>query len=337
MKTQKKNIIILLIVLIIILYLCLNNDFSNVINEIKKMNFLWLFIAIIYVMLYLFVRAINLNMILKQFNKNFSIVNTFKIVLSTSFFDSITPFSSGGQPAQIYLLNKSGFKIADSTNSVIQHSIVYQIALVIFGIIAIILNSIYNILGDNNLLRNFIIIGFSVNIAVVVLLVFFSFSKKINLKLLTGIINLLGRFKIIKKPEEVKKNIEKNMDKFVSNSKQLFKNYKLLVSGVFLCLIGFFFLYSIPLYISFGLNDFNNFNFLNTLVSSSYVMMIGSFIPIPGGSGGIEYGFIKFFGNFISGSRLKAMMLIWRFVTYYLIIIIGGISLLLYKRRNDVK
>lgn len=337
MKTQKKNIIILLIVLIIILYLCLNNDFSNVINEIKKMNFLWLFISIIYVMLYLFVRAINLNMILKQFNKNFSIVNTFKIVLSTSFFDSITPFSSGGQPAQIYLLNKSGFKISDSTNSVIQHSIVYQIALVIFGIIAIILNSIYNILGDNSLLRNFIIIGFSVNIAVVVLLVFFSFSKKINLKLLTGIINLLGRFKIIKKPEEVKKNIEKNMDKFVSNSKQLFKNYKLLVSGVFLCLIGFFFLYSIPLYISFGLNDFNNFNFLNTLVSSSYVMMIGSFIPIPGGSGGIEYGFIKFFGNFISGSRLKAMMLIWRFVTYYLIIIIGGISLLLYKRRNDVK
>lgn len=337
MKLQKKNIIILLIVLAIILYLCLNNDFSNVINEIRRMNFFWLFISIIYVGLYIFVRSINLNMILKQFNKNFSLVNTFKIVLSTSFFDSITPFSSGGQPAQIYLLKKSGFKISDSTNSVIQHSIVYQIALVIFGIITIILNSIFNILGDNSLLRGFIIIGFSINISVVALLIFFSFSKKTNLKILTAIINLLGKLKILKKPDDVKKSIDENMDKFISNSKQLFKNYKLLISGVLLCLVGFFFLYSIPLYISFGLNNFKDFNMLNTLVSSSYVMMIGSFIPIPGGSGGIEYGFIKFFGNFISGSRLKAMMLIWRFVTYYLIIIVGGISLLLYKKRNDVK
>lgn len=337
MKNQKKNIIILLIVLSIILYLCLNNDFTNVVNEIKKMNLMWLLVSIIYVVLYIFIRAINLNMILKQFKKDFPLINTFKIVLSTSFFDSITPFSSGGQPAQIYLLKRSGFKISESTNSVIQHSIVYQIALVIFGIIAIVLNSIFNILGDNNLLKSFIIIGFSINLFVIILLIFFSLSKKVNLKVLTVIINILGKIKIIKNPEELKLNIEKNIDKFIFNSKQLFKNYKLLISGVLLCMIGFFFLYSIPLYIAFGLNNFKSLDILNTLVTSSYVMMIGSFIPIPGGSGGIEYGFIKFFGNFISGSKLKAMMLIWRFVTYYFVIIIGGISLVLRKRKNGVK
>ncbi len=337
MKNQKKNIIILLVVLAIILYICLNNDFANVVNEIKKMNPIWLIVSIIYLCLYLLARSINLNMILKQFNKEYTIKKTFKVVLTTSFFDSITPFSSGGQPAQIYLLNKEGFKISDSTNSVIQHSIVYQIALVLFGIASIILNSIFNIIGDNSLLKIFIIIGFAINTFVVIILLFFSFSKKANLKMLTFFINILGKLKIIKEPEKIKKNLNKDIDRFVKNSKLLFKNYKLLIKGILLNLIGFFFLYSIPLYIAFGLGNLKSLNMVSTIVTSSYVMMFGSFIPIPGGSGGIEYGFIKFFGNFISGSKLKAMMLLWRFVTYYILIIVGGISMVLYKKRNDVE
>lgn len=337
MKNQKKNIVILLIVLAIILIICLNNDFANVVNEIKKANPIWLIVSIIYVVLYIFVRSINLNMILKQFNKEYSIIKTFKIVLSTSFFDSITPFSSGGQPAQIYLLKKEGFKISDSTNSVIQHSIVYQIGLVIFGVVAIILNSIFKILDDNSLLKTLIIFGFGINLFVVVLLVFFSFSKKINVKILNTCINILGKIKIIKNPDEIKKSINKNIDSFILNSKQLFKNYKLLISGVLLSLIGFFFLYSVPLYISFALNELNTINIIQAVVTSSYVMMIGSFVPIPGGSGGIEYGFIKFFCNFVSGSKLKATMLLWRFATYYFVIIAGAISLVLIKKGNDKK
>ena len=54
-------------------------------------------------------------------------------------------------------------------------------------------------------------------------------------------------------------------------------------------------------------------------------MLIGSFVPIPGGTGGLEYGYSAFYGFFVKGSVLSASMLIWRFITYYLGIIIGGI------------
>ena len=55
-------------------------------------------------------------------------------------------------------------------------------------------------------------------------------------------------------------------------------------------------------------------------------MLIGSFVPIPGGTGGLEYGFIKFYGFFIFGSTLSAVMIIWRFITYYFGLIVGGIA-----------
>ena len=63
------------------------------------------------------------------------------------------------------------------------------------------------------------------------------------------------------------------------------------------------------------------------IVTSAYIMIIGSFVPIPGGTGGLEYGFTQFYGNFLSGSVLAAVMLVWRFITYYFGIIVGVIAL----------
>ena len=64
---------------------------------------------------------------------------------------------------------------------------------------------------------------------------------------------------------------------------------------------------------------------LTAIVASAYTLIIGSFVPIPGGTGGIEYGFLRFFGTFNTGATLSAILLIWRFITYYLGMILGGI------------
>ena len=79
--------------------------------------------------------------------------------------------------------------------------------------------------------------------------------------------------------------------------------------------------------IIFSMGIFNAFNPGVGIVTSAYIMIIGSFVPIPGGTGGLEYGFVQFYGNFVSGSVLSAMMLVWRFITYYFGIIVGSIAL----------
>ena len=82
------------------------------------------------------------------------------------------------------------------------------------------------------------------------------------------------------------------------------------------------------------MGDYLSFTGLEAIVASAYVMLIGSFVPLPGGTGGIEYGFIKFFGIFIiSDVKLKALMLLWRFVTFYMGIIVGGIALNIKERK----
>ena len=74
------------------------------------------------------------------------------------------------------------------------------------------------------------------------------------------------------------------------------------------------------------MRDYTSLNVFTAIITSAYVMLIGSFVPIPGGSGGLEYGFVAFFGYFLQVSgKLTALMILWRLVTYYLGIIAGAI------------
>ena len=84
-------------------------------------------------------------------------------------------------------------------------------------------------------------------------------------------------------------------------------------------------LYLVPFILLLGMGK--SINILEAILTSAYVMLIGSFVPIPGGTGGLEYGFIKFYGSFIKGPLLNAIMLLWRFITYYFGMILGAIVL----------
>ena len=84
-------------------------------------------------------------------------------------------------------------------------------------------------------------------------------------------------------------------------------------------------LYLIPFTLIMGLGEYLNPALV--IVASSYVMLIGSFVPLPGGAGGLEFSFMAFYGNFITPDKLASIMAIWRIITYYLGIIVGAFTL----------
>ena len=77
---------------------------------------------------------------------------------------------------------------------------------------------------------------------------------------------------------------------------------------------------------------YNKITILNSIVVTSFVMLIGNFVPIPGATGGIEFGFVKLFEGFIKGPILSGAMLMWRTITYFLAMIIGAIALLFERK-----
>ena len=80
-----------------------------------------------------------------------------------------------------------------------------------------------------------------------------------------------------------------------------------------------------PFLLSLGVT---HVNVLLVMTMHVLIVMIISLFPIPGGVGGAELSFSMVFSTFISGhGKLVLAMLLWRAVTYYLVIFAGIVAL----------
>ena len=166
---NKLNIVILILVTILVLYISLKDNFLEVIDGLTKINIFWIIIALIFALGYYYFRTLSLLTFVKKFKDNISFKKIFKIVFVTQFFDGITPSSSGGQPYQIYAFSKENIKVIDGTNIAIQNFIVYQIALVLLGLIAVLSNKYLNLFDDLGVIKKLILLGFIINVLVIII------------------------------------------------------------------------------------------------------------------------------------------------------------------------
>lgn len=320
----RKNTFIILIVTILVMYFVLKDDFTNIVELLLKIDLKYIFIAFFLFFLSIFLKAYVSYKTVDDKNK-YSLMESFKHNLIVQFFNGITPFSTGGQPMEIYMLTEHGINANKGTMIILQNFIFYQVALVLFGIGAVTYNHVFHIFPNQSLLKQLVLIGFIVNTLVAVGIFLVSVSRKFTGFCVNSLIKFFAKIRLIKNQEKIIASWKDRLDEFHECAKYLRKKKSLFFLGVLFNLLSLASLYIIPLFIAYSMGEYKSLNILNTLTASAYVLLIGAFVPIPGASGGIEYGFVRFFGNFLTSSLTSAILLIWRFITYYFGMIIGMI------------
>lgn len=300
------------------------------------MNIIWFLIAIIVYCFYIWFKAITLYILTKEHSKKIKLKDMITQTIITQFFNGITPFSTGGQPMEVYMLKKKGIKVATATNIIVQNFILYQLALITYGFIAVFLNEQLHIFTMNSALQTLIILGFVINIVVGLVLLFISFSTKFNDFVGTFLIRLATKVKLVKNQERVIEKWHEKLDEFHSGAELLKRKKSILVKGYLYNLLGSTAFYLVPFFVvhSLGLAT-ENLEILVSIVGTAYVLVIGNFVPIPGGSGGIEWGFVQLFSSYLSAPVLSATLILWRMITYYIPTSVGGILFSITK--GDVK
>lgn len=324
------NIIVILIVLCIVLYFSLKDNYYEIVTAIQNMNPIWFIIAILILFVYRALASLSHFLLIKQNQENVSYLKMLQINFIILFFHGITPFAGGGQPMEVYFLHKEGIPIPKATNITLQNFIVYQVSLVTTGVFALVYNLFFNLFPSNHLIKHLVILGFIINFVVLVVTYILSFGKSINKFVLEKGIHLASYFRLIKNESETQEKFKSYLDNFHENVVLLKEKRTNVIWYVLINIVGLLCLYSMPYFIAVGLGC--DITILNVIVGTAYVMIIGSFVPIPGGTGGIEYGFMFFYSYFITGSILNAIMLVWRFVSYYLGMIFGAIALSFYRK-----
>ncbi len=328
-KNNKLNFIIIALLTAVVLYFTLKDNFNQKINYLLSFNPWWLILAFLMILTYWFLKGLVLYFCVNRLDKKYTVKEGFHLMITTQFFHIITPFAAGGQPWQIYKLKKEGLSLGQSTNVVIQDFIVYQIALVLIGIVSILSNQIMHIFPSDSFLKYLVMVGFAFNFIVIIVLFIVAFSTKGNKLIIDGCLKLLLKLKILKDKEKILKKSEEFINNFHESAIVLMKSKFNFIRIILLNFIALIILYLIPFVLIKGLNLY--LNPYITIVTSAYVMMIGSMVPIPGGTGGLEYSFLAFFGYFIKEPKLSCIMIVWRIVTYYFGVVVGALDLNFYK------
>ncbi len=340
-KSLVRNIIFLLVLVIIVFIVLFQlNDIESIWATIQQCNYNYLLIGVALLIGYCLFFQLSLTILVKRKHKWFSASDAMYISGSEFFFNGITPFSTGGQPFQVYSFRRKGIRISDSTSILLYNFLCYQIALNIVLILSI---SIYfkQILEELPNQLWLIILGFLINFITMLIILVLGRSKKAA-SLMMKFLKFLCKFKLFRRL--IGKKINK-IGHSIENMQNVFKeasgHRKTTVCSVVLKVLAFGMYYSIPfiIYQALGVKiGIESFFFM--LAMSAFACAIAVWVPTPGATGGIEVAFsvlfaqvavIKQTGN--AETLAASAMILWRFITYYLIMIYGFISYFLFESR----
>lgn len=316
---------------VMILYMIFVDGVDNLVSSIGKMQPLFLLLAVGCIVVYWLLEAMTVQAALKSLHPRQRFGSTFKITVIGQYFNCITPCASGGQPFQAYYLVKDGVSLSSAMTALLARFIVYQFALTVWSAVLLILRFSYFITELRPLML-LTIVGFLVNLAVIVALFMLAFFNKLAVKISHAVLKLLHKLRLVKNYDEKLEYIDGEIRQYTDNfgfmKKQPALILKMLLYSSLQLLV--YFSVSYVLYLGFGLSGAD---YLTVLSCQAFVLMISSFVPLPGALGAAEGSYAAFFIP-IFGSFTALSTFIWRVLTFY-IPIASGLALTLYLNRKS--
>ena len=254
-----------------------------------------------------------------------------RTVLLGRYYDNITPAAVGGQPFQIYYLRKNaGIATGLATTIPIFGMISLQIAFLIIALFCFLFG---NVMQDNPALAVTAWFGLLFYAFWPVTIGMATFFPKATTKIVQLIIKFFARIHIIKDRNKALDKTEHEIGEYVRCVKLILKKRGLFPATIAISIVFNILTASIPysLLTAFG----GQMDFVQCFVLTTAVMSAVYFIPTPGNSGAAEGTFYVVFSALSKGYVFWAM-LFWRFLSYYIYIIMGLItysSMQIEKRR----
>lgn len=324
---NKKNIINYIIIgisaVVLICYIVFVDGIDNILKAFSSKNISWMIGAVVCIILYWIFETIVLHSVTKTLYPKQKFYNTFKTTMIGQLFNCITPCASGGQPMQAYHMTKCNVPLGIASSSLLSRFIVYQVVLTIYSTLVLIFK--FKFFSDKVSSFGFLVfIGFIINTAVVVMLLCVGFFPSFARKASYFVINICHKIHIIKDKESSINYIDNEIEQFYNSFLLVKNNFKLLLVMFLFSALQLTAFFMVPYFVCLSMGI--TVDIINIIAASAFVLMVSSFVPLPGAAGGAEGSFFIFFGMFFKEhDYISLAILLWRIITFYLPIAVGTV------------
>ncbi|HYH05276.1 MAG TPA: lysylphosphatidylglycerol synthase transmembrane domain-containing protein [Bacillota bacterium] len=325
--------------LVLILTLCssalilINSIPKNVDSLWKNLNYPVLVLAFVALVFSWLIEAVRIWLIASGLGEKISLLKILNINLATSFIGNITPFYSGAVPTQIYLLTQNGIQAGRSSAIVTIRLIVSTL---IFTLFAPFLLFSYHKTFSAGIMQIVISVAIPISALISLLLIVFIIKPKVAKYLVNYLLKLLHRTRLSSKITPFVTKFLNELEIFHDSIKEFRKafNFYLVILTTFGYWVCFFAVAPLLMQ-AFGLNTPGMF--VKSILLQFILFFIMAYMPVPGGSGIMELGLFSVL-SFVPIQIRAILILVWRFLSYHLSTLVGGIILLrIINRRPSVE
>lgn len=316
------NIAFILATLLLMLYLVTKaGDMGQIANAFRKITPIWLGGAFVCFAAHVLLEG-SILFLFFRFQKVDVRWGTCNLVgLIGIFYSNITPAATGGQPMQVFALKKRGVPSGVSYSALAVKFFCWQCALLLLGAVMWVLYgaTIYKVLGQAVWL---VVLGYFFNSLMVFIVILLAINRNVVRAIIIFFVNLATRLRLVKDKAKTSSRMDAALNDFHSSVELLTQHKRQFMVLFVLSLLQVSALMSVIYFIYRGFALMQS-TYFEVLAVQLLLYITASFTPLPGASGAQEGGFYLFFKSYFPDSMIFAALLIWRFITYYLFIIVG--------------
>lgn len=361
------NISLVLIVTVVSIILSLWGKADTIWQNFTSADPMWILVIIGIMFGIVLIRSFVLFCFAHLYTKKYYLHQAIACDQVGVFYNAVTPGASGGQIMQAYTYKKQGLHISSAVSALAMYSIVFQIVLIIYGLLSFIIKfdlimSIqfitikFDQLVINIPILLLTIVGFILNVSVILIVLLMAYWRGFHNFIMGPVIAIGHKLRLIKNPDKSRENLRIQVENFKIEFKRLWTNIPFFILVAVFFSIYMTLKFSIPYFCGLALGSEHvgiNY-FWDSVFLGNYHQMITGLIPIPGSAGVSEYVFSKLFFNekhpemgfyFISkltpGEKVAyvkasealtvSALLLWRSITFILPIIFAGITTAFYR------
>ena len=325
-----KYIYIIATVLVIVLIAFLDPGVKDVVNVLPTIDFTWVLLALGLLLLYWLSDAMILHHITTYVHGPVNFLKSVRTGILGLYYGALTPFATGGQPMQVMYMKRDGVPVGRGTCIVCIKFFLYELALCVFYVVAMVLRGAYFYANYNQVFW-LTTLGFVINFVGLTFIFLVLVKTEWARRIVNWFSRVRGKIRILKHAEKTMHNVANTIDDYVEAAKYIGENKGKIILSFILSVFNFVCLFSIPylICVAFGNGDAE---YIELLTLMAFLYLAVAFMPTPGAAGASEGGFYLFFSRFFSNVFLP--MVIWRFLTYYLVLFVGSIWVVIDELRT---
>jgi uncharacterized protein (TIRG00374 family) len=335
LRKQRKNIVsgaIFLLLAGLTFYAIFHgNDMNAVAAAAGQMNPIYLLLAILSSVFFICAEGMIIWYLMYAVDKRAKILTCMRYSFIGFFFSGITPSASGGQPAQIYYMNKEGMKLSECTVVLMTVATLYKFVLAVIGLL-ILLFAHRELAGFFGSYIFLYYLGLALNVIVVAILLLVMVKPKAFQSVASHVEKLLVRLHLLKPSSSREEKLNAFVSRYQETVAFFLKNkHRIVIAAILTALqrISVFVL-TYFIYLGFAMKGSTP---MTVIMLQAAVYVAVEIMPLPGAQGITELMYRKVFAQVFPGSFLTASMCVTRSINFYFVMIISaGITLWCYIR-----